>query len=138
MAKCIILSGIPTSGKSTYAKKAGLPILSCDIIREELFGKNYMFSKQNETQVWDIFYQRVNNQITSFVVDNTNCKQVYIDTIKENLCSKLDWEVTIVKFDIPLWKAYYRNIKRYVFTGKYIPVDVLKTMKKNYDRLWKK
>lgn len=138
MPECIILSGIPTSGKSTYAKKVGLPTISCDKIREEIFGKHYQFSKQNEKLVWDTFYQLVNSQITSFIVDNTNCKQVYIDTIQEHLCPQLNWKISVVKFDIPLWKAYYRNIKRYMFTGKYIPVDVLKNMKKNYDRLWKK
>lgn len=138
MPKCIILSGIPTSGKSTFANKSGLSVISCDKIREDEFGKNYVFSRRNEDFVWKTFYHRISLFEQDFIVDNTNCKQIYIDRIKENLSKNTSWTVIIKRFDIPLWKAYYRNIKRWIFTGKYIPVDVLRAMYKNYNHLWKK
>lgn len=52
-----ILIGIPTSGKSTWAKKQNLPIISCDNIREE-FKINY--NPELEELVWDCFYKRIN------------------------------------------------------------------------------
>ena len=59
MNKCIILSGIPCSGKSKWATKQGLSILSCDSIRKELFGKNYKQNSRDEKVVWSTFYQRL-------------------------------------------------------------------------------
>ena len=135
MPKCIILSGAPLSGKSTWAKKQGLPILSCDSIREDLFGYPYQFKPEREKEVWERFYNQVYLQTSDFIVDNTNCKQGYINKIKENL--PVHFEVEIIKFEAGLLKSYYRNIKRWLLTGKWIPFKVIKDMKKNYKNLWK-
>lgn len=40
-------------------------------------------------------------------------------------------------FDISLWKAYYRNIVRYLVSGKWIPLKVLNSMFVNYNKLKK-
>ncbi len=143
MRKCYILSGIPCSGKSSWVKDNlkidyhgyKCDIISCDKIREELFGKNYKYTKNNEERVWDVFYYKITLQTHSFIIDNTNCKQKYINKIKSCLIG--EWDIEIKRFDIPLWKAYYRNILRYLFTGKWIPFKIIKNMKKNYDSLWK-
>lgn len=134
MPKCVILSGIPCSGKSTYANKQGGYILSCDKIRTEFYGLTYDFDFRKEDRVWHEFYGRVAYMKDSFIIDNTNCKPIYIQKIKETLSE--DFEIEIKRFDISLWKAHYRNILRYWKTGKYIPFSVINNMYKNYKNLW--
>lgn len=136
MHKCYILSGAPLSGKSTWAKKQKLPILSCDKIRLDYSNGNYVFDSKVEKEIWEDFYYKVKNIYTQdFIIDNTNCKLVYINKIKENLPK--DFEIEIVKFEVSLLKSYYRNIKRWIFTGKWVPFKVIKNMKENYKKLWK-
>jgi len=127
--KLIILSGIPCSGKSTFAKKCGFPVISCDEIRKEI---------KEEKLVWRRFYRELNYLNTNICIDNTNCKQEYINKIKENLNKNVNWDIEIKRFDISLWKAHYRNIIRYLKTGKWIPIKVMNSMYKNYNNLWKK
>ena len=62
MKKLIILSAVPGSGKSTWAKKyqsehPNTYIISSDQIRFELTGVYQDFSRQKE--VWEIFEQRI-------------------------------------------------------------------------------
>lgn len=135
MPKCYILSGIPCSGKSSWASKQGIPILSCDKIREELWGTPYKFNKKKEDMVWSLFYQRVIMEYRDFIIDNTNCKQSYINKIKDHL--RAEYEIEIKRFDCSLSKAYIRNVLRYLKCKKWIPFKVIKNMKKNYDKLWK-
>ena len=131
MHKVYILSGAPLSGKSTWASKQKLPILSCDKLRLEYFDGEYKFDPKIEKEIWGYFYQRVNSFTEDFIIDNTNCRLVYI-----NLNKNIVWDIEIKKFEIPLWKSYYRNIKRWLFTGKWVPFKVIKQMKKNHKILW--
>lgn len=135
MPKCYILSGAPLSGKPTWAAKQKLPILSCDRLRLEYSDGVYKFDPTIEKEVWGDFYQRVKLYKKDFIIDNTNCKLGYINKIKEHL--NKDFEIEIVKFETSLLNSYYRNIKRWIFTGKWIPFKVIKDMKKNYNKLWK-
>lgn len=136
MSKVYILSGAPLSGKSTWAAKQKLPILSCDKIRMDYYNGRYKFDPKIEEEVWEDFYYRLKNYSKDFIVDNTNCKIGYINKIKENIPK--EFEVEIVKFEVSLLKSYYRNVIRYILTGKWIPLEVIKNMKKNYKKLWKK
>ncbi len=136
MPKCIILIGVPCSGKSTFAESLGIPILSCDSIRQELRPGKYKFDSSIEDKVWETFYARVrflshNNK--DFIIDNTNCRLKYIKQIKENL--KSDYEGHFIYFDIPMWKVKVRNIWRWFNTGKWIPVKVLESMYRNYKNI---
>lgn len=133
--KCYIMCGPPCSGKSTYARRYGLPIISCDKIRMEYFPDGiYRFDPKIEKEVWEVFYLRLKlYHVTNFVIDNTNCKNAYIDKIIEEL--NPGYEIYIKKFNVPLWKLYYRNIIRYLEQGKWIPFKVIKNMKKNFDKL---
>lgn len=135
MPKVYICSGAPLSGKSTWSKKQGLPILSCDAIREDLFGYPYQFKPEREKEVWNKFYKQISLQSSDFIVDNTVCKRSYLNEILKNLPK--GYEVEIVKFEISLLKSYYRNIKRWIFTSKFIPFFVIRDMKTNYKKLWK-
>lgn len=128
MPKCLILSGMTCSGKSAFAKQCGLPILSCDEIRKKI---------KNEKAVWELFYATLNTWTQDICIDNTNCKQNYINLIRKNLNNTLEWDIEIKRFDVSLWKAHYRNIVRYLRIGKWIPIKVMNSMHKNYNNLWK-
>lgn len=117
------------SGKSTFAKQCGFPIISCDEIRKEI---------KNEKEVWKLFYKSLNKWDKNICIDNTNCKIEYINSILKNLNPNITWEVEIKRFDISLWKAHYRNVIRFLKTGKWIPLKVMNRMYKNYKNLWKK
>lgn len=131
---CYILSGAPLSGKSTWAKKQNLPVLSCDRLRLEYSGGKYIYDPQMEKDIWEDFYFRIGTYKHDFIIDNTNCKQAYLDKIYFHLPK--EYKIEIVKFEISLLKSYYRNIKRWIFTGKWIPFKVIKNMKQNYKKLW--
>lgn len=140
-----ILVGIPCSGKSTYASiinntfHLNTYIISRDKTREAFFGKRY---KQNNKQ--EIFISKQNTKALVFylmrgdnvILDNTHCKEKYIDEII-NKYGK-DNKIEIKFFDIPLWKAHYRNIIRYFKTGKWIPIKIMNNMYKNYKQINRK
>ena len=126
-------TSVTCSGKSTFAKKQGIPILSCDDIRIEMHGRKYKFIKEKEDAVWNEFYYRVRNQTGDFLVDNCNTKIVYVNKIKENLPH--EYEIEYKFFSVPSWKLYLRNYWRWIRTGKYIPREVMKNFINNYKKL---
>lgn len=139
-----ILVGIPTSGKSTWAIKQRINLYTRIISRDELrlmkFGKNYKHTKQGEDIINTLHNETVDRFILlkrDIILDNAHCREVYIkDTLKR--FENTNYTIRIKFFDIPLWKAYYRNIKRKITTGKWIPIKVIQRMKENYDKINKK
>lgn len=135
MNKVYILIGIPCSGKSTFSATLDLPIISCDNIRQELFGKDYQHNFEDERRVWDVFRYKLTLQNSSFIIDNTNCRLKYIKEIIRCLNSEIEYKIELVYFDIPLWKANFRNIIRYFKIGKWIPFRIMKSMYNNYKNI---
>jgi len=135
--KCIILCGIPCSGKSTWSsQQEGYKILSRDDIREELNPGKYKFDPRIEDRVTDIFNARLRfltHNAAFIILDNTHCKQKYIDQYRDKIPEY--YSVEVKYFDIPLWKAKWRNIIRWIKTGKWIPMNVMNNMYKNYKKL---
>ncbi len=85
MPKCIILRGIPCSGKSTFVvnnykcyvyKFTNPVVLSCDTIRINFSGGKYIFSKNLEEKVWKTFYKALEFHSktghNNIIIDNTN------------------------------------------------------------------
>ena len=142
-----ILVGIPTSGKTTWAYYqqeiyGGVVIISRDDVRDSLAyiqQKKYVQNKYNENQVTTIFNNRLTVAVArelDIILDNCHCKESYIDEwikMKPN-----GYTLRIIFFDCPLWKAHIRNVLRYLKTGKWIPIKVIKNMKKNYDKIDRK
>ena len=69
MKTLIVLSAMPGSGKSTWAKKyqeehPHTLIISSDAIRYELTGSTQDFSKQNE--VWELFSYRIHEYANKY------------------------------------------------------------------------
>jgi len=148
----IILSGIPCAGKSTWSDlmtgyfylkyEAPVIIISRDTIREAKYGKNYVFSKEREDEVTKEFYKQLGVASTCrsavVILDNTHCRESYIDkylTIFKGMHDNKKMEIYVKFLDIPLWKAYIRNIWRKLRTGKWIPFKAINAMKANYDRI---
>jgi predicted kinase len=140
-----ILVGIPNSGKTTYS----LPLckdnkyidrISRDDIRLAVYGKDYKpdkFKEENITFVqeckMDVYLNKTS--IRRVIIDNTHCKEKYI----HNIIAKYgnDYIIKIKFFDIPLWKAHYRNVIRRFKEGKHkwIPVRTLNQFYKNYKKI---
>lgn len=137
-----ILCGIPCSGKSTYANdyynNNFVFSISRDDIRESYhFNSPYVYSKQNENKVTEIFNKYCNCKLNDknfsiIILDNTHCKEKYIDEIIKQYSNH---NIVIKYFDISLFKAHYRNIIRYFKTDKWIPIKVMNQMYKNYNKI---
>lgn len=143
MPNIIILSGIPCSGKSTFAKikeeNYTYISLSRDEIRENFFQEPYHYCNFNEKKVTEIFDKNLNILLTNdnnIIIDNTNCKDNYLFDLIRNIEKKYtEYNVYVVFFDISLIKAHFRNILRYIKTGKWIPIKVLNNFYKNYQKI---
>ena len=140
MPKVTILVGIPCSGKTTFCKKfPNKDVISRDAIRLVFFDKNYIYTDANEKKVTRIFKELFASSVKEkkdIILDNTHCKEKYINECLDMVPE--GWEEEIIFFDIPLWKAYFRNVIRYVWKGKWIPFDIIKAMKWNYDKINRK
>jgi len=137
----IIPCGIPTAGKSTWVKEnlIGFVSVSRDDIREQMYGKykKIPFTKQSEQMVTNIFDSRMSDAIArkrNIVLDNTHCKASYLNAAIQRF-SGTGYKIVVIFFDIPIWKAYFRNWKRKLQTGKWIPPHVIKQMYKNYKKI---
>ena len=79
MNKLILTVGLPRSGKSTWAKQQGLPIVRPDAIRMELYGQR--FWERGEKMVWSIVDVMVRSLFTagntSVILDATNLSVKY-------------------------------------------------------------
>lgn len=115
----ILLSGIPGSGKDTYAQTINLPIISLDEIRQEL-GIKYT-DKKAQGKVAQLAYQRAKEyaaQKRSFIWNSTNLttelrsriintlsvynptfKIIYIETSIENILARRRATIPIRKLE---------------------------------------
>jgi predicted kinase len=149
----IILCGIPCSGKSTWTEKnmnklmtyfnAPVVVVSRDTIREAMFDMDkYRYDKKGEDEVTNRFYKQLSHAVNLknavIILDNTHVKPSRIDVYFTMFKAMIDaGTITMyVKFfDIPLWKAKWRNYWRNKRTGKYISDNVFEGMYKNYKKL---
>ena len=129
MKQLIILSAVPGSGKSTWAKKyqASHPntyIISSDEIRFELTGQYQDFSKQKE--VWEEFENRLLNYskqdgnftvILDAVIDLNSLRKKYYDLGKD-----FDRKILVIlRKPLELLKKLNKERKE----EKWVPEDVL-------------
>lgn len=145
-----ILVGIPCSGKSTFCrlfnnKDTNVVCLSRDEIRENsrsFPNQPYKHTNENEDKVTTIFngylqdYLAPGSGFVQVILDNTHCKEGYIDEIIKKYGKEYNIEITF--FEISLLKAHYRNIVRYFKTGKWIPFKIMNQMYKNFNKINRK
>lgn len=78
--KLVVLVGVSGSGKSYYARSQkeldpSIEILSSDTIREELFGSNPSYSKEESNKVFNEIHKRINESTTNTIYyDATNLR----------------------------------------------------------------
>lgn len=138
----IILVGPPCAGKTTFRKNEiykDYVILSRDDIREKYWGKDYKYTDTNEAKVSIISENTFNFAVKdnlNIIVDATHCKEQYLQLWLD--AKPGHYSIKFYFFYIPIWRAYIRNILRYIKTGKYIPITILKNMYKNYNKINRK
>jgi len=125
--KTLILTvGLPRSGKSTWSKKSGYPIVNPDSIRLALY--NRPFIKECEPMVWTITRYMIKSLFIAgheiVVLDATNLKKT--DRIK--WISK-DWECQYQYFDTSAKVC----IERALDGGKEYLIDVINRMDSQKD-----
>jgi tRNA uridine 5-carbamoylmethylation protein Kti12 len=151
----ICMVGTPCSGKSTWIlnnreklsnkyDSAPVIVISRDDIREALFGKEYLNEQTNEGEkkVTEQYYRQLATAMCCdravVILDNCHLSRKYItgqyDVLKPYINSgKL--EFYIKKLWIPYLKAYMRNVRRKLTTGKWIPQEYLSSCFKRYQEL---
>lgn len=135
MRTLILLSAIPGSGKSTWARKyqkehQNTYIVASDEIRKELFGSEECF--KNEKLVWDTFCNRLNEHVE----DMSNLTVIADATHLSNRLRKMYYELTpgfdkhvLVVFDIPFEISLYQNSMR----QRKVPLDAMNRLKNEYE-----
>lgn len=96
--KLIMTVGLPRSGKSTWARKQGKPIVCPDAIRLALHG--HQFIPQAERHVWAMAHTMVEALFLAghdeVILDATNVSQKRRDEWQSN-----QWECEYIFFDTP-------------------------------------
>ena len=127
MANLYIMSGLPGSGKSTYALELsngkGI-ILSTDNIRETLTGSATNLSKDKD--VWRVVYDTLDNRLEDYdyIVDATNLSNKRRRTYLRYK-NKFD-KIILVYMDVPISIAKERNAHR----DRVVPNKVIDCMQK--------
>ncbi|NCA96264.1 MAG: ATP-binding protein [Methanomicrobia archaeon] len=132
--KLIVLSGIPGSGKSTYAqnylnKHRNTFIVASDQIRRELFGRVDDFSQ--EDVVWKKFESLIREKAQTYdtiIADSsatTNVRRLRWATIFRDTFDIIE----LVYFDIPFAVCLKRNEERHLT----IPYDDMVVMKESFE-----
>lgn len=157
MKKILILIGVSLSGKTTWAKEAvrwgnsigedgrniindyhQAEIISLDNIRKRIFGK-WVEPKGMFNIVSSDFHRRIrlcieNVPNRSVILDNTHLRSSYIEDIRMKYGEKCLIEYKV--FEMPsLFTTIRRNIRRYLDSGKWIPLKVIKRQRKDFKRL---
>lgn len=98
MRKIIFLIGISGSGKSTFTKKYikenDTIVINRDSLRKSIFGDNYLkngyydnpninFNEELINKLIETLLLSVSNSECNIIIDNTNLKISYINSIKE-------------------------------------------------------
>ena len=140
MNKLIILSGIPGSGKSSYARKLvnndpeNIIIVSRDSIRKScgpywVPRRERLITEIEDSSIWhglDLGY--------TVIIDATNLKHEKFKLMAESYNIPCE----IKYFDIPLWKAKLRVIKRFLLGGRWISFKVITNFHKRYVEIQKR
>lgn len=144
MPKCIILVGAPCAGKSTWTSKQNYYIVSRDKTRLKMYGQLKDYSVMDERKVTVLFNKELADATEmelDVIVDNTHLRVKYIHDVMRRIPA--NYEVELKFFKIGFFKAYLRNVWRWIKIGRWIPLDYLrqcitnfKTVKDNEQHLF--
>lgn len=97
----IVTVGLPRSGKSTWAKKQGFPIVEPDAIRFALYGQEWW--APGEPMVWSVAYTMVR---ALFLAGHRN---VILDAVSHTKYRRDEWIRKGRTEDVP-WKVYFHCV----------------------------
>ena len=126
MKTLILTVGLPRSGKSTWARKQGDPVVNPDSIRLALHGQAFL--PEREPEVWNIAKLMVKSLFlaghNTVILDATN-------TTKRRRWAwrSEDWKVKFEVFNTPLKLC----IERAILTNKPDLVNVIIKMADNFE-----
>lgn len=121
MKTLILTIGLPRSGKSTWARESGYPIVNRDAIRLALHGQSFIVEAEpmvtaiEDYMVKSLFLAGHN----TIVVDATHLKMEYINKWK-----KEDIDLKFMIFHTPIDEC----IKRAILTGKNYLIPIIEKM----------
>ncbi len=138
MKTCIVMSAIPGSGKSTWARRykeahKNTYIVSSDDLREELYGSAKNFD--HEAELWETFLRRLNEPSTykeddvTVIADATNLQNKY--RILYNKSTPLYDRHILVMFDIPFEECLKQNKQRSI--ERIVPDYAMEMLKNEYE-----
>ena len=116
MKRIILLIGLPSSGKSTLAKKLvakGFTSLCADDIRAEIYGEAIIQGDPQE--VFKIFFERLDGELAAgnnLVVDNTNLNPKHREPILAKARAANYDDIQLWMLDTPLAVCLKRNSER--------------------------
>ena len=123
--------GLPRSGKSTWAREQGLPIVSADAVRLAMHGKR--FDKAFEPAVWTFVYMMADALFRAgcpeIIVDETSVTKERRDKWRQKFP---DAEVEIKVFDTPIHVCLQRAID----TKQEDLIPVIYRMAEEWDLPW--
>ena len=108
-----------------------------DAVRVQMANGKYIFNPTLEDKVT----KEINSMIAiatankgcDVVIDQTNCKSGYLKAFVDKFNPTHD--IQIIVLYQPLWKLYVRNYWRWVQTGKWIPLKVIRDMYSNQKKM---
>ena len=134
--KVWILSGVPGSGKTTWARKQiqnyGGVHCSRDEVRFSLLKDNEDYFA-HEDEVWDLWIKSIidainNPEITDIYVDATHLNEKSREKVLKLLPIDKEKEVVTVIFNISLNKCLENNEKRKNEGRAYVPRETIRKM----------
>lgn len=139
MRTLYLLSALPGSGKSTWARRFKenhnhVYVVSSDEIRIELFGRADDFS--NEELTWSTFLQRIHfygeqDEEANVIADSTNLTNYFREYYRLKT-PEFDKHILVV-FDIPLEDVFAQNRMRK--KEKIVPDEAMRKMAAQYEPL---
>lgn len=140
MTKIILLVGPPNSGKTTWTKNfmeknKNYVKVSRDDFRQIFFGE-WVVSSESEnilTEIQNITVDTFLSKNINVILDNTHCKEKYINDIINRYGKNHD--IIYKVFDVDKHTLMVRNEYRGKVDGKYIPDTVMENMIKNFNEL---
>lgn len=117
MLKLIILTGLPASGKSTWAKEfisknPDYRRINKDDIRNMVINGAYSYDSENQIlEIRNFIIENYLKNNLSVIVDDTNFNQKHINTLS-NIANKYNATIEIKEFNISLEESVRRDSAR--------------------------
>lgn len=138
MGKLIVLVGMPHSGRDVYCKNLSKDwtIISREVSRGYLYGYTTFTSTEREMEITRDMNFRLKKAYLSqldICYNSTNCIQWMIDRIIAEC--PVQYEISVKFFDCSIWRSIFGNILQWFKNSKWIPIDVLRQLKRGYDTI---